>query len=76
MGTELTARFPALGDIEYRLKINYIKALGDFATWRATRAMGGFDLKSFEIRAIPVQPIEGLRPGMSVIVNYPVTENK
>lgn len=76
MGTELAARFPALGDNEYRLKVNYIKALGDFATWRATRAMGDFDLKSFEIRAIPVQPIQGLRPGMSVIVNYPLTEKK
>lgn len=74
MGTELVARFPALGDNEYRLKVNYIKALGDFATWRATRAMGEFDLKSFEVRAIPVQRIEGLRPGMSVIVNYPQTE--
>jgi HlyD family secretion protein len=76
MGTALVARFPALGDNEYRLKVHYIKALGDFATWRATRAMGGFDLKSFEVRAIPTQPIEGLRPGMSVIVRYPVTESK
>jgi HlyD family secretion protein len=76
MGTQLVARFPALGGREYTLKINYIKALGDFATWRATRAMGGFDLKSFEVRAIPAQPIEGLRPGMSVIVTSPVIEKK
>ncbi len=74
MGTQLVARFPALGGREYSLKVNYIRAMGDFATWRATRAMGDFDLKSFEVRAVPVQPIEGLRPGMSVIVKYPATE--
>jgi HlyD family secretion protein len=70
LGTELTGRVPALGGREVRLKVDYLAALGAFATWRATSASSGFDLKTFEVRARPVQPVEGLRPGMSVIVPW------
>lgn len=68
MGTLLPARFPAMGEALYPLKVSHIAAMGDFATWRATRARGDFDLKTFEIRARPEKPIHGLRPGMSAIV--------
>lgn len=68
LGTELTATVPALGDRSVRLKVDYLAALGAFATWRATSASSGFDLKTFEVRARPVQPVEGLRPGMTVLV--------
>ncbi|MBI1626242.1 HlyD family secretion protein, partial [Comamonas sp. EJ-4] len=37
-------------------------------TWRATRGSQGFDARTFEVRARPASPIEGARPGMSVIV--------
>lgn len=70
MGTELTGRVPALGDREVKFKVDYLAALGAFATWRATSASAGFDLKTFEIRARPVAPVAGLRPGMSVIVPW------
>lgn len=70
LGTELTGRVPALGDREVRLKVDYLAALGAFATWRATSASSGFDLKTFEVRARPVAPVEGLRPGMSVVVPW------
>lgn len=70
-GAEFEARVPALGDKNITLKISYIAAMGDFATWRSTRASGGYDLKTFEVRARPLTPVDGLRPGMSVIV--PVT---
>jgi len=70
MGSLLPARFPALGNKETYLKVNYITALGDFATWRATKATGDFDLKTFEVRAIPVRSLEGLRPGMSAVVEW------
>lgn len=70
MGSILTARFPALGNQELRLKINYISALGDYATWRATKTSGDFDLKTFEVRAVPLKPAPGLRPGMSAIVTW------
>ena len=68
MGTELTADIPALGNHSVKLKVDYIAPLGDFATWRATSASGGFDLKTFEVRARPMEPVEGLRPGMSALV--------
>lgn len=68
MGTELMATVPALGNREVRLKVDYLAALGAFATWRATSASSGFDLKTFEVRARPVQPVDGLRPGMTVLV--------
>lgn len=70
MGTELTGRVPALGAREIKIKVDYLAALGAFATWRATSASAGFDLKTFEIRARPVAPVAGLRPGMSVIVPW------
>jgi len=70
MGTEFTARLPALGDREVRLQVDYLSALGAFATWRATSASSGFDLKTFEVRARPVEPVAGLRPGMTVVVPW------
>ena len=70
MGSVIPARFPALGDKPIRLKVNFIKPVGNYATWRATKASGDFDLKTFEIRAVPVSPEPGLRPGMTAWVNW------
>lgn len=70
MGKEFEANIPALKIEDVKFKVNYIKAEADFATWRATKASGSFDLKSFEVRALPVQKIENLRPGMSVIIEW------
>lgn len=69
-GSTFKARFPALGMKEVLLKVNYINALGEFATWNATKTSGDFDMKTFEIHAIPVEKPEGLRPGMSALVNW------
>ena len=68
MGKMLTVAVPALGQQKVRVKVSYISVLGDFATWRSTSASGGFDLKTFEVRARPVEPVDGLRPGMSVLL--------
>lgn len=68
MGDRITVRVPALGDRAVDLTVFYIAPVGDFATWRATNAQGGFDLKTFEVRARPDRPVPGLRPGMSVLV--------
>ena len=68
MGDVFNAQIPALGNRSIRVKVNYISALGEFATWRATKTSGDFDLKTFEVRLVPVDPVEGLRPGMSAIV--------
>ncbi len=67
IGTEFTAYMPAL-DKEATFKVYYMKDLGSYAAWKATKATGQFDLKTFEVRAKPTQPIEGLRPGMSIIL--------
>jgi len=70
MGKELDANVPALGNRMVKLKVNYIKAMASYATFKATKTTGGFDVKTFEVHAIPVTPIEGLRPGMSLMVEY------
>lgn len=70
MGTIIPAKFPALGNKIVHLKITYIHALGQFATWNATKTSGDFDMKTFEVHAVPVKAVEGLRPGMSAIVNW------
>ncbi len=75
-GTEIKATFPALGNAEVILKVTYINALGGYATWNATKTSGDFDMKTFEINAVPIQPIEGLRPGMSALVDWTQFENK
>lgn len=68
MGSEMTVKIPALNNQEAKVKITYIKALASYATWKATKTVGEFDAKTFEVRAKPVQNVEGLRPGMSAIV--------
>lgn len=70
IGSVITARFPALGMQEIPLKITYINALGDFATWNATKTTGDFDMRTFEVHARPTEHHEGLRPGMSALVNW------
>lgn len=68
VGDVLRVRVPAL-DAEVDATITLINAQGEFASWRATRATGDFDLRSFELRARPDQPLDGLRPGMSALIH-------
>lgn len=70
IGKEIDAVVPALGNKVVKLKVSYIKAMANYATFKATKTNGGFDVKSFEVRAVPVIQIEGLRPGMSLMVDY------
>lgn len=67
VNTEFEAFIPALNK-DIRLKVNYMKDLGTYAAWKATKTTGQFDLKTFEVRAVPQEKVEGLRPGMSVIL--------
>ncbi len=67
IGTEFDAYVPAL-DHDIRLKVYYMKDLGTYAAWKATKTTGQFDLKTFEVKASPVEKVEGLRPGMSVVL--------
>lgn len=67
VGSTITAFVPAFNkDIE--MKVYYIKDQGSYATWKATKANGQYDLKTFEVKARPIKPFEGLRPGMSLIL--------
>lgn len=68
-GAVLSAEIPALNAKNVQFKVYFINPRGDYATWRATRQSSGYDLRTFEVRARPVQPVCDLRPGMSVIVN-------
>lgn len=68
MGSEFEALAPALDNKTIKLKVNYMKDLGTYAAWKATKTTGQFDLKTFEVRALPMEKVEGLRPGMSVIL--------
>ncbi|WP_199635630.1 efflux RND transporter periplasmic adaptor subunit [Serratia sp. PAMC26656] len=64
-GDKIPMRVPALQNKMIEAEVRYIAPLGDYATKRATRATGDFDLKTFEVRLYPSQPVDGLRPGMS-----------
>ncbi|MER5026234.1 efflux RND transporter periplasmic adaptor subunit [Providencia stuartii] len=66
-GDRVQLDVPALGDKKIEAEVRYIAPKGDYATKRATRATGDFDLKTFEVRLYPVEPVDGLRPGMSVL---------
>lgn len=61
---------PAFGHRRLTVRVTVINVQGQYATWRATRATGDFDLRTFEVRAVPVEPVEGLRPGMSAIAPW------
>ena len=68
MNQTFKATIPALNNKEVTLKVYYMKDLGSYAAWKATKTTGQFDMKTFEVKASPVQKVEGLRPGMSVIL--------
>lgn len=67
VGDTFTAYSPAF-DKELQMKVFYIKDQGSFAVWKATKDNGQYDLKTFEVKARPIEAFEGLRPGMSLII--------
>ncbi|HEY1723286.1 MAG TPA: efflux RND transporter periplasmic adaptor subunit [Magnetospirillaceae bacterium] len=72
IGDTFDVTVPAFKSQTIQVKVTLINVQGQFATWRATRATGDFDLRTFEVRAVPVTPVEGLRPGMSAIAAWTV----
>ena len=68
IGSEVNAFIPALGDLPVKLKVYYMKDMGSYAAWKATKTNGQYDSKTFEVRARPLEKVADLRPGMSVIL--------
>ena len=70
VGDRFDVRIPALDDRRVTVEVKLIATKGEYASWRATRATGDFDLRTFSIRAYPVQPVPELRPGMSAYLDW------
>ena len=71
VGDQFQMRVPALGNRLITAAIKVIFTKGEYAGWRATRATGDFDLRTFQVRLYPTTPIPELRPGMSVYAELP-----
>lgn len=67
MGETFRAIVPALDNKEVELKVTYLKDMGSYAAWRATKTTGQYDMKTFRVKAKPLEKVEGLRPGMTVL---------
>jgi HlyD family secretion protein len=70
VGDRFDVHVPALGDRRITVEVKLIATKGEYASWRATRATGDFDLRTFSIRAYPVAPVPELRPGMSAYLDW------
>jgi HlyD family secretion protein len=70
VGDRFDVRVPALGDRRITVEVKLIATKGEYASWRATRATGDFDLRTFSIRAYPVDKVPELRPGMSTYLAW------
>src|ERR1700694_3054003 len=70
VGDRFDVRIPALGDRRVTVEVKLVATKGEYASWRATRASGDFDLRTFSIRAYPLQPAPELRPGMSAYLDW------
>ena len=73
VGDRFAVRIPALGDTPISVEVRTIATRGEYAGWRATRATGDFDLRTFEVRAYPVDKVPNLRPGMSAYADWAET---
>jgi HlyD family secretion protein len=69
-GDRFGVRIPALDDRRITVEVKLIATKGEYASWRATRATGDFDLRTFSIRAYPVDKVPELRPGMSAYLDW------
>jgi HlyD family secretion protein len=74
VGDRFGVRIPALGERRIAVEVRLIATKGEYASWRATRATGDFDLRTFAIRAYPVDKVPELRPGMSAYLDWRVRE--
>lgn len=76
VGARLRGRVPALDSAELEFEVDFLAAQADFATMRPTSAAGGFDLRTFEVRAKPLDRRADLRPGMTVVIDWARREER
>ncbi len=67
LGEKVKVMIPALDKKETEMEVYYIRDMGSYATWRATKATGQWDSRTFEVKARPLDTIPDLRPGMTVV---------
>ena len=67
-GDTIEVRLPALGKETHPCQVRKVQAMASYATWRATKTNGQYDVKSFDVKAVPLEHIDGLRPGMTAII--------
>jgi HlyD family secretion protein len=70
IGDQFDVTVPALKSQVVPVRVTMINVQGQYAAWRATRATGDFDLRTFEVRASPIEPVDGLRPGMTAVAAW------
>lgn len=68
VGATVQVRIPALGEQTYSCTVRKVQAMASYATWRATKTNGQYDVKSFDVKVVPIGQIEGLKPGMTAIL--------
>lgn len=72
MGKRFVVAVPALARDDVPMTVYYISPLGSFATWKSTKQVGSYDMRTFEVRLRPEGRVEGLRPGMTAIIELKI----
>lgn len=67
-GSTVQVQIPALGNQTYPCTVRKVQAMASYATWRATKTNGQYDVKSFDVKVVPQEGIAGLKPGMTAIL--------
>ncbi len=67
-GDTVEVQIPALGKQRYACTVRKVQAMASYATWRATKTLGQYDVKSFDVKVVPQKSIDNLCPGMTAIL--------
>ena len=75
VGDKIAVSVPALDNLRMEATVSYMAVRESYATWKATKETDGYDAKTFEVRAVPDAVADGLRPGMTVLVERPSSKS-
>ncbi len=68
LGSKIKVMIPALDKKETDLEVYYVRDMGSYATWRATKSTGEWDSRTFQVKGRPTEVLKDLRPGMTVVL--------